>query len=76
MEELKVGGIYQHYKGNFYVLISLAHHSETLEPLVVYMGLYESEEFGKNPFWVRPLSLFTDQVQWEGQKVLRFKFIK
>ena len=76
MTEIKEGGIYQHYKGNFYVLLNLAHHSETLEPLVVYMGLYESEDFGKNPIWVRPLRLFTDSVQWEGKDLPRFKFIK
>ena len=29
-------GVYKHYKGNYYLLIDLANHSETLEKMVVY----------------------------------------
>jgi hypothetical protein len=75
MEEIKPG-IYQHYKGNFYLVLGVAHHSENLSKMVVYMGLYDSPEFGKNPIWVRPYELFIDEVKWQGKKVQRFKFIK
>ena len=68
-------GIYQHYKGNFYFVLGLAHHSETQEPLVVYMALYESE-YGKNALWVRPYSMFIESIDYQGQKVPRFKKIK
>lgn len=54
MQDLKLGK-YQHYKGQFYEVIGVARHSETLEELVVYRALYDSEEFGKNALWVRPL---------------------
>ena len=47
-------GKYQHYKGNFYIVIGVGRHSETLEEMVVYQAKYESTEFGKNAIWVRP----------------------
>lgn len=68
-------GIYQHYKGNFYLVLGVAHHSENQEPLVVYMALYESE-YGKNALWVRPYEMFIEEIEYEGKKQPRFKFIK
>ena len=35
-------GVYQHYKGNKYLVLGVAKHSETLEDLVVYVSLYEN----------------------------------
>lgn len=75
MTELKPGR-YQHYKGNFYEVIGVAHHSETLEELVVYRALYESEEFGKNALWVRPLQMFLETVEVKGEQVPRFRFVE
>uniref|UniRef100_A0A7C4M070 DUF1653 domain-containing protein n=1 Tax=candidate division CPR3 bacterium TaxID=2268181 RepID=A0A7C4M070_UNCC3 len=69
-------GIYQHYKGNLYEVIGLAHHSETLEELVVYRALYISKDFGKNALWVRPLAMFLESVIIDGKEIPRFKFIK
>jgi len=74
MENLKPGK-YQHYKGNFYDVIGIARHSETLEELVVYKASYESKEFGKNMLWVRPKSMFQEDVLIEGKKVPHFKFV-
>ena len=31
-------GLYRHYKGNEYRVICIARHSETLEPVVVYLS--------------------------------------
>ena len=45
-------GIYRHYKGNFYELIDIASHSETLEPMIVYRVLY-----GERGCWVRPAAV-------------------
>ena len=69
-------GKYQHYKGKYYEVLGIAHHSETLEELVVYRALYESSEFGDNALWVRPKKTFSEKVVVEGKKVPRFKFIK
>lgn len=66
-------GKYQHSKtGNFYNVIALAKHSETLEDLVVYEALYDNPE---SKIWVRPLNMFLENVEINGKKVPRFKFI-
>ncbi|MFA6088267.1 MAG: DUF1653 domain-containing protein [Candidatus Woesearchaeota archaeon] len=69
-------GIYKHFKGNLYEVIGTAHHSETLEELVVYKALYENKDFGTNALWVRPLKMFLEKVEFNGKKVNRFIFIQ
>ncbi len=75
MESIKPG-IYRHYKGNLYEVIGLAHHSETLEQLVVYKALYDSKDFGNNALWVRPFEIFIENVTVEGKTTQRFEFVK
>ncbi|MCB9711799.1 MAG: DUF1653 domain-containing protein [Nitrospirales bacterium] len=64
-------GLYRHYKGRYYQVIGVATHSETEEHLVVYRALYG--DFG---LWVRPLTLFREQVEHGGQRVFRFTFVE
>ena len=64
-------GIYEHYKGNRYELLYIANHSETLEKMVVYKALY-----GEGEIWVRPLSMWNEEIELDGKKVLRFKLIE
>lgn len=64
-------GIYQHYKGPRYQVLGSAQHSETQEWMVVYQALYG--EFG---IWVRPLSMFCEQVEVQGRKVARFALLE
>ena len=63
-------GIYEHYKGNQYELITIANHSETLEKMVVYKALY-----GEGEYWVRPLSMWKELVDLNGEQVPRFRYI-
>ncbi len=63
-------GIYQHYKGNFYEVLDVARHTETLENLVVYRALY-----GERELWVRPLEMFLEQIQVDAKTVPRFRYI-
>ena len=63
-------GIYQHYKGPQYKVIHVATHSETEEQLVIYQALYG--EFG---IWARPLSMFLETVEKEGEVIQRFAYI-
>lgn len=65
-------GKYQHYKGNFYEVIGVAHHSETLEELVVYRALYNHKVYGNNSLWVRPKAMFMETVTIDEKEILRF----
>ena len=65
-------GYYQHYKGSKYLALGVCKHSETLEDLVVYICLHENKT---SQMWVRPLAMFLEEVEVEGKKVDRFKFI-
>ncbi len=69
-------GTYRHFKGKEYLLIGIAKHSETLEPLVVYQAQYTSEEHGANAIWARPLSSFTETLTRDGKTFPRFEFVR
>ena len=63
-------GRYRHYKGRDYQVIDVARHSETEEWMVVYRTLY-----GNHDLWVRPLDMFTEEVEVDGKTQPRFTFI-
>lgn len=57
MNELKIKGIYKHFKGNYYIVEDLAFDSETLKEMVVYRSLY-----GESSLWVREKEMFLSEV--------------
>jgi hypothetical protein len=61
-------GLYKHYKGNLYEVMSTAQHSETEEWMVVYKALY-----GNEGMWVRPYEMFMEKIEIEGELVDRFE---
>ena len=63
-------GIYQHYKGGNYQVLCIAQNSESLKEEVVYQSLY-----GDLRVWTRPLGMFKESVEHQGQLVPRFKKI-
>lgn len=66
-------GKYQHYKTkNYYRVIGIAKHSETLEETIVYEALYDNPD-GK--LWVRPKKMFLEKVTVNGEKIPRFRYI-
>lgn len=67
---LVIGGTYRHYKGNYYKVIGVAKHSETLEELVIYQALY-----GEKLLWARPKKMFLDNVIINGIEEDRFQLI-
>jgi len=68
-------GKYRHFKGNSYEVIGIAHHSETLEKLVVYRALYHHKIYGDNSLWVRPKKMFLEKVIHGGKEMPRFEYI-
>jgi len=77
MKDLEIGTKYKHYKNkdHIYEIVGVAKHSETLEEMVVYKALYESEDFGKDALWVRPKEMFLESVTIDGIEVKRFEKI-
>jgi hypothetical protein len=57
MREIKIKGIYKHFKGDYYLVEDIAFDSETKEKMVVYRRLY-----GDGSLWVRPLDMFLSEV--------------
>ena len=60
-------GRYRHFKGNEYEVITVARHSETEEPMVVYRALY-----GDYGVWVRPAKMWNEQIVRDGKMYTRF----
>jgi len=64
-------GKYRHYKGRDYQVLYVARHTETQEHMVVYRPLY-----GDGDIWVRPLSMFCEDVIVDGKTMPRFVLIE
>ena len=69
MQTIKLGK-YRHFKGGEYEVVDVARHSESMEELVVYKALY-----GEMGTWVRPIAMFFDTKEYQGETVPRFTFI-
>ena len=69
--DIEIDEIYQHYKGGIYKVIALAKHTESLEELVVYQAMY-----GNQDIWCRPISMWNDDIDYNGKIVKRFQLIK
>ncbi|MGH7139118.1 MAG: GNAT family N-acetyltransferase [Pirellulales bacterium] len=63
-------GRYRHYKGNDYLVLGIARHSETEEELVVY-----HQDYGDRSLWCRPKQMFEETVEVSGQRVPRFRLL-
>lgn len=67
-EDIKIGGIYKHFKGNTYKVIGFARHSETEEDMVVYQSTKNNE------LWVRPIKMWNEYLPEKQSK--RFTLIE
>ena len=63
-------GLYQHFKGAYYLVMDVATHSETEDAMVIYRALY-----GDRGVWARPLSMFIETVEVNGESAPRFKYL-
>lgn len=67
-------GTYKHYKGKTYEVVDCAIHTETGEAMVVYKALYETET-NNGGLWVRPLKMFNENVNINGNEMPRFEYV-
>ena len=71
MTDLPEPGNYVHYKnGKHYKVIDVVRHSETEEWMVLYRA-----EYGDFGLWVRPLTMFMETVEVDGQQIRRFRLV-
>ena len=74
MQELKIGRVYRHFKGDYYLVEGVADHSETGERYVIYRKLY-----GDGGLWLRPMEMFlspVDRVKYpDVQQEYRFELL-
>lgn len=75
LHQIEVGRVYRHFKGKLYLVLDLAHHSETGEQYVVYKALY-----GDCKTYVRPYLMFASGVDREKypdvKQTYRFELVE
>jgi len=69
MNPIIINRIYRHFKGDYYLLVDIAKHSETGEDYVVYRKLYDD-----GSLWVRPLDMFMEEVDHDKYPEVEQKY--
>ena len=59
MEQVKIGKVYRHFKGNYYFVENVALDSENKERMVVYKAIYDRPD---SQIWVRPEKMFLEEI--------------
>lgn len=62
MEQVQIGKVYRHFKGNYYFIEDIALDSETKERMVIYKPLYERKD---SKIWVRREKMFLEEISLE-----------
>ena len=69
MQELKINRVYRHFKGDKYLVVGSAIHSETGEEMVLYRQLY-----GEGKLYARPIEMFLGEVDHEKYPSVKQKY--
>lgn len=67
--ELKIHGVYRHFKGDSYIVEDVAIDSETGAKLVLYRALY-----GEGLLYARPIEMFLSEVDREKYPKVHQKY--
>lgn len=59
MNQVKIGKVYRHFKGNYYFVENVALDSETKERVVIYKPIYERQD---SKIWVRREAMFLEEI--------------
>lgn len=59
MEQVKIGKVYRHFKGNYYFVEDVALDSETKERVVIYKPIYDRND---SQIWVRREAMFLEEI--------------
>lgn len=78
MNQVKIGKVYRHFKGNYYYVENIGLDSETMERVVIYKAIYDRED---SQIFVRREKMFLEEIDQTrkdnitGQKH-RFQLVK
>ncbi len=66
---IKIKGVYKHFKGNYYIVEAIAIDSERNIEMVVYRDLED-----KSKLWVRPIEMFIEKVDKDKYPDVKQKY--
>lgn len=69
----RTNDVYRHFKGNYYIILAVGHHSETKERMVVYYDMSGMSSSIDDPC-IRPLDMFMSEVEHDKYPDVKQKY--
>ncbi|MBR3211404.1 MAG: DUF1653 domain-containing protein [Bacilli bacterium] len=67
--KIKTNTVYRHFKGDMYLVLEIAEHTETGEAMVIYRALY-----GSYKVYARPYAMFASEVDYKKYPNVKQKY--